>query len=413
MDGPVALTPLGERFEQIDRILHEHALLFRSAPFKTLEPDWRHTHPELYDWLCGLDTHQAQRLEHDPQALCAALARFVPAVSALEQLCRLPEQPALHTFPQDFDWSMTGRKWSQVRSFAAAATRSGLPLLDWCSGKGHLARALSFAWSRPAICLEHDAALCASGEQHARRELLPLLFDRTDVLDTAVEHYFEHPYQAVALHACGRLHVRLLRLSVRHALPALSLAPCCYHLADADTDLVLSARARAARYTPTLDDARLAVQETVVARNRIRRLRALEQSRRLGFDLLQRELSGNDRYRPVPPMPTEVVRGDFARFCRWAAERIDLELPSGLDPRRFEEAGQARYAQVTRLALLRHGFRRAIEHWLVLDRVLLLIEHGYDCRLSQFCVREHSPRNLLIEARHHRHAGDVPRPAVD
>ena len=54
---------------------------------------------------------------------------------------------------------------------------------------------------------------------------------------------------------------------------------------------------------------------------------------------------------------------------------------------------------VTALDLVRHQFRRLLELWLVLDRALYLAEQGYRVEVGEFCSRELSPRNLLIDAR--------------
>ena len=43
-------------------------------------------------------------------------------------------------------------------------------------------------------------------------------------------------------------------------------------------------------------------------------------------------------------------------------------------------------------------FRRAIEMWLVLDRVLYLEAAGYQVQLTTFCQKSLTPRNILIQA---------------
>ena len=51
-----------------------------------------------------------------------------------------------------------------------------------------------------------------------------------------------------------------------------------------------------------------------------------------------------------------------------------------------------------RIELVRHIFRRAIEVWLVLDRVLYLQLAGYDVQFNEFCDKKLTPRNILIQA---------------
>ena len=53
---------------------------------------------------------------------------------------------------------------------------------------------------------------------------------------------------------------------------------------------------------------------------------------------------------------------------------------------------------MTRLALLRHAFRRSLELRIVCDRSQFLAENGFAIDLAQFCSRAVTPRNLLITA---------------
>ncbi|OOZ38888.1 hypothetical protein BOW53_13760, partial [Solemya pervernicosa gill symbiont] len=97
----------------------------------------------------------------------------------------------------------------------------------------------------------------------AERARLSQRFYPVDVLSASMPPLTDQ--HAVALHACGELHRGLLRKVVNEALPAVDLAPCCYHLGAED------------EYTPFTtvsqlglcrDDLRLAVTETLTAPGR-------------------------------------------------------------------------------------------------------------------------------------------------
>jgi len=75
-----------------------------------------------------------------------------------------------------------------------------------------------------------------------------------------------------------------------------------------------------------------------------------------------------------------------------------VELPAGLDCAPFLVRGEARYAAVARMELVRHLFRRPLELWLTLDRALFLREQGYQVEVGEFCTKRLTPRNLLIRA---------------
>ena len=129
-----------------------------------------------------------------------------------------------------------------------------------------------------------------------------------------------------------------------------------------------------------------------------RRIRERLQQWRLGFDALQRELRGSDSYMPVPSMTGAMANLSFRDFCRHCADLKQVELAAGIDYDHFETVGRIRFNEVSRYDLVRQLFRRPLELWLALDRCLFLVEHGYAVRLSEFCTRELTPRNLWIHA---------------
>lgn len=143
---------------------------------------------------------------------------------------------------------------------------------------------------------------------------------------------------------------------------------------------------------------RLAVRETVTAPTRVRLQTARASQWRLGFDGLQRWLSGVDDYLPLPPHPKRLDKEGFEAFCHWAAHQAGLVLPDGVDFGYWLDHGAERARSVRRFELLRHLFRRPLELWVVLDYALFLEEAGYDVRLGTFCDRALTPRNLLVDA---------------
>jgi cysteine sulfinate desulfinase/cysteine desulfurase-like protein len=60
--------------------------------------------------------------------------------------------------------------------------------------------------------------------------------------------------------------------------------------------------------------------------------------------------------------------------------------------------GIERQRLTKRIDLVAHLFRRALEHWLLLDRVCFLQEQGYQVTLTEFCANSVTPRNALIQA---------------
>jgi hypothetical protein len=121
-------------------------------------------------------------------------------------------------------------------------------------------------------------------------------------------------------------------------------------------------------------------------------------ARRLGFDLLQREVRGVDQYLSTPSLPTAWLDKPFADYCRELAELKGLPALGNPDWAALEAAGWQRLAHVRNLELLRNLFRRPLELWLVLDRALFLQERQYEVRVGTFCDSQLTPRNLLLLA---------------
>jgi hypothetical protein len=386
-----------ERLRALEALLSAYAWLWRPQPFKEARPAWVLRAPDLGRELLTLSEAELDRLSLDRPALIRRLARHLPDLAVLEPLCALPSATprALHDLGPHFDWCIPGRKRAQIQGFAEAVGPLEGPVVEWCGGKGHLGRLLALHWDVPVTTVERDVHLCTGGEALARRAHAPQRFLRADALDpgAAVLLRGHHP---VALHACGSLHRTLLEQASAARVPALHLAPCCYHLGVRGRyrPLYAGSRLRLDR-----DDLRLAVTETATCARREIGLRDREMAWKLGFDRLRRSLTGEDRYRPLRPIEKRWLSLGFAGFCRALARREGLKLPAGADWEGLESEGWRRRAEVMRLGLVRLGVRRALEVWVVLDLAAGLRDRGYRVDVSAFCPPAVTPRNCLISAR--------------
>lgn len=390
---------LSRRLCALSTELSTQRVLWQHAAFRAPVLPWESDYPQLAKRLRALTLAEAEALHNDPPASAKLLADWLPVDRWLSLAAVARALPrALVAWPRAFARDVPGRKWAQIDAFVAGLQdQAELPCIEWCSGKGHLARAVQYQWGgRRLSALEKNPALIVQGRELARRHGMLIDMRRCDVLGDEVMCHLAQPVHVVALHACGELHLRLLRCAVAATLPAISCAPCCYHLGAPGPYQALSRAAHAAPLALGRDDLRTAVQETVTAPGHARRQRARMQQWQLGFDLLQREQRGIDEYLPPPPASGA---GDFAAYCRGAAQRLQIALPSDGALARYERAGTERFRVVSALDLVRHRFRRLLELWLVLDRALFLADHGYRVEVTEFCARELTPRNLLIQAR--------------
>jgi hypothetical protein len=395
-------SPLLRRYIDLETFLVQHAGLWQPAPFHSPIPPWAATHDTLYNALLALSDTDTQRLEHDADALWQWLCPFLPALQPLPGLIALPSEPRQQPkpWPTGFEWDIPGRKWSQIEAFTACVQPRTPRLIDWCAGKGHLSRSLAFQHDTDVLSLEWNAALCDAAKtlnhkQHARVTTL-----LQDVMAADAGHHLGPDCHCVALHACGKLHLRLMATASLQRAAALSFSPCCYHLIDTVSYqplMVVDPQLLPQRLQPDRDQLRLAVQETVTANGHARRLRERKSAWRLGFRAWLDTAHPQSATR-LPTLADHCFHGRFEDFCVLAAETMGIALPSHLPWERLESSGWKAHARLQRLELVRHGFRRALEVWLCLDRACWLEQQGYEVRVSTFCPSQATPRNILIDA---------------
>lgn len=390
-------------FQSIDQTLYESQKYWRFEPFFTssnAELPWASINPQLCDYLQSLQPNDIERLKCDHRALVEALSPFIPQVSVLDSLNSLPQLSYQGlTLGRGIDVGVPGRKLDQILSMGEAALthHKGDEWLEWCSGKGFLGRILASKSQQKVTSLEYQTALCSSGQIEADKQQLAMEFVQGDALSDTVNQVFNHSQHAVALHACGDLHVSLLTKGVAHRLPAMTISPCCYHLIQDESYSALSTQAKASKIHLTKTELRIPLQETVTGGERVKRHRTQEMSYRLGYDLLLREVCGFTSYQPTPSIKKSQLSAGFAAFCIWASEIKNITLPQ-VDFDHFEQLGCARFWHMERLSLVQQLFRRSLELWLALDKGLYLEQNGYQVQINQFCSRESTPRNILIHA---------------
>lgn len=387
---------LTQRFHALRDVLAAHAALWRPAPFHEPRPAWCGRYPELARELLALGRDEVERLAGDNHALIDQLSRHVPRLAVLHGLIDLPPgtQASAEPPPPRLLAHVPGRKQAQIIAFADRMGAVEHPLLEWCAGKGHLGRLLAWRQPHPVDSLEIDPALIEAGEQLSRRAGLAQHFIPGDALapETAAHLTGRH---AVALHACGELHLSLLRRGAMAGVPALDLAPCCYY------------RIPQERYPPLCEDAgldlsrdelHLAVTETVTAGGRDRRRSRQAMAWKLAF-LELRAQAGIGHAVTFPPVPEAWLALGFEGWMSRLCEREGVAIPAGCRWIVLEQSGWRRAAEVLRLDLVRLAFRRPLEVWLALDRCVFLERHGYRLQLRVFCDSRLTPRNLLISAR--------------
>ncbi|BDY03785.1 methyltransferase [Ferrimonas sp. YFM] len=386
-----------QRFHRLTELLKAHRHWWQFVPFEQLSLPWLESAPALCTWLANQPDETLVALRQDLPTLHAELSPFLPFTVELGSLAAVDDSESREIrYPSRLDSGVPGRKWRQITAFASALHSDDQPWLEWCAGKGHLGRVLAATSGRDVVSLEWQQTLCEEGAMLASKSGQPQRFVQGDALAADAASLLAGEQHAVALHACGELHLALMRHGAERRTRSISLSPCCYHLIPQDSYQPQSRAAQATGLSLSKMDLKLPLQETVTAPPQVRRRRRLELSYRLGFDSLQRSQGGSG-YQPLPTVPKAVLDQGFEAFCHWACERknLPLDLTRAGD---FLEKGEVRVSLVEQMETVRQLFRRPLEIWLALDRVLFLEEQGYQVSLTKFCERSATPRNLLIQA---------------
>ncbi|HEX5803365.1 MAG TPA: methyltransferase [Azospira sp.] len=380
----------------LERWLAELAPLWMPSPFCAARPAWCQTHPALAEALLGLDEPTLAALNADDEAARAFLIPHLPALAELPALIDLPARAAAPAPVNRAAWQfIPGRKAAQIDAFAAAVGAPRAPLVEWCAGKGHLGRRFLMAWGGEARALERNAELCREGAALSVRAGLQQYFAVADVLapDAAASLAGAH---AIALHACGDLHRRLVDLAGPAGAHALDVAPCCYPLGADD---IYRPRGGDSALRLDRNALRLAVTETVTASPRLVAASERLSAWKFAFVALREAHSPGAPYRTFKPVPAAWSGQGFEFFLRALAARENLPLDPGLDFAAAEATGWARHRAARRLQLPRLACRRAIEVWLLHDLALALEHAGFAAELHCFCPRPLTPRNVIVSAR--------------
>ncbi|MFI8480352.1 methyltransferase [Pseudomonas sp. NPDC078700] len=394
-------SDLAEHFVALDRFLSDHQVLWRPRPFSDRPMAWEQAHPQLAAWLKSRTLADAELAHQQPHQLNAP-EPFGSLAKQAEVLCQIAPLPQISCpeLPNRLSNEIPGRKWLQIQAFANSLsfTKPTQHWLDWCSGKGHLGRLLA-RQGQPLSCFEHDPELVDKGAQLSIKLGINAQHIQQDVLAEDAAKRLTAEHTPVALHACGNLHIRLIKLANEVGCQQLAIAPCCYNRISTSHYLPLSKLAQASTLELSIQDLGLPLSETVTAGARERKQRDTSMARRLAFDALQREIRGLDEYLPTPSLASAWFKKPFSEFCTDLAELKHIAPPpASTDWLKLEAKGWELLAQVRNLELLRGLFRRPLEVWLLLDRALYLREHGYAVQLGTFCSRELTPRNLMLLA---------------
>jgi hypothetical protein len=395
-----------DRFQTLSQWLSHYQTIWRVSPFiesASTTPSWADQFPQIWAEITSLTQQQIIECKSDDNALLSHLRDVEPGINSFEEFIDVPvsDSDPLKVISETLCVGMPGNKRQQIEHFLTllpAATKRE-QWLEWCAGKGYLGRAIAKLHNQPVVSLEWQKSLVDAGQAFSDAHQLGMEFYQQDVFDNASTKLHMHPQQhCVALHACGDLHIELIKRGIESHSRSLTIAPCCFHLTRDERYHPLSALGREYDVKLSQSELRIPLQQTVTGGERVVRHRQLEMQFRLGFDeLLRTELSFKTQT-SVPSIKKSLLEFGFEHFCHWAATKKELQLAKNIDFDYYRQKGTDRFWHMERLSLAQQLFQRPIEIWLALDKCQFLAECGYEVTLSQFCTRSLTPRNLVIQA---------------
>ena len=387
-------------FQQLDSYLTELKLFWQFEAFHLRDYPWLNSHSSLSDFLNALSDQELQTYQQSPEQLFDKLTCFIEPLRSLSDALFAVESLVIAEQGTPFWLSngIKGRKWSQISAFAQQVDNQQA-VVEWCAGKGHLGRLVSWQQQLPVTSVEWQQKLCDLGSIEADRMQLPQIFKQADVLKGEADDCIETDCHAIALHACGDLHLRLIELAKTVQPKQMTISPCCYHLTAQAIYQPCSLQGKQSALKITKQGLKLAVSKQATSGQRQARLGEQEVLWRLAFDELQKQCLQTQAYFPLPSFPKTLLSQTFYEFVAWAKAEKSLSFTQPNDLQPFLDLAEIRLKKVRRMELISQFFVRPLELWLVYDRVLALQESGYQVKLSTFCETQTTPRNLLIQAK--------------
>lgn len=176
-------TLYNEKFQQLDHYLSDLQNYWRFEAFHHSDYPWARFNPALSDFLDALSEQQFVHYQQFPESLYLRLTAFINPLRSLQDSLFVINKIRASESEVPF-WLTTGikgRKCSQIAAFATQINNA-YPVLEWCAGKGHLGRLISWQQTLPVTSIEWQQKLCDLGEAEATKMQISQVFKQADIL---------------------------------------------------------------------------------------------------------------------------------------------------------------------------------------------------------------------------------------
>lgn len=281
-------------------------------------------------------------------------------------------------------------------------------VVDIGGGVGHLSRTLAYYFGMKTISLDINAEFQEIGkkrlekfpkpEGHKNVEFINHDFS-VDLDNKKNEEIFCKDSFSLGLHTCGPLAIKHMKVAAKHQSSGILNFGCCYNKLTPSEDINLS---NFAKENSPLEFGRDSC--TLATRgHQSMTYEEFEHKRKVKYYRYCLQFYIDDIYgkgievRPIGDAHKRLYLGDFATYAKSKCE--ENGIPIKFSNEEFESYLNSHLEILETLFLcdiIRWQFGRALELYILIDRVLMLEEMDKKAELMCFFNEEESPRNMGI-----------------
>ncbi len=281
--------------------------------------------------------------------------------------------------------------------------------IDIGGGVGHLARVLAHYYGIRTKSIDINKEFQEIGEKRSKAFPLPdgasdLEFIHMNFLGESdakkMKSVFTGDSLTLGLHTCGTLANSIIETHIRMRTKSLLNFGCCYLKMNPEEDTNLSNHSRENK---NLDLSRWAL--TLASRGYTSMdfkqylLKERVKSFRYSLQLLLNKIHGGPNFISVGDSHSREYWGEFSGYAAKKLSALDINHTYQLeDLQNFYESTetQEKVKEMYLGNILRWQFGRALEHYILTDRCLVLEEAGFKVQMKELFNESLSPRNIGI-----------------
>ncbi|RZF20410.1 methyltransferase [Halobacteriovorax vibrionivorans] len=281
-------------------------------------------------------------------------------------------------------------------------------VVDIGGGVGHLSRTLAYYFGMDMISLDINPEFQEIGKKRLEKFPKPQGHKNVqfinhdfsiDLADEKNEEIFCDNSFSLGLHTCGPLAVKHMQVAAKHQSSGMLNFGCCYNKLTPKSDINLS---NFAKENNPLEFGRDSC--TLATRgHQSMTYEDFEQKRKVKYyryclQFYIDDIYGQDKeVMPIGDAHKRLYLGDFATYAK--SKCHENNIPINFSDEEFEEYLKKHEDILETLFLcdiIRWQFGRALELYILIDRVMMLQEMNKEAKLMSFFDEEESPRNMGI-----------------